>query len=393
MNKGKNKNLFPNNYAQERTVFTHGKGVWLYDNEEKKYLDFGAGIAVNALGYGRDDFADIVSAQMKKIIHISNLYNSEPAIELAGKMVNSGPFSAVQFGNSGTEANEAAIKYSRLFSLRKKGKNNHKILCFKNAFHGRTIGSLSCTPTKKYQEPFEPLMPGVEVCTFNDSNEVSSILDSSFAAVIMEVIQGEGGINEITKEFAGTLNELCSRFNIILIADEIQTGLSRTGAFYAYSEAGLKPDIVTLSKPLAGGLPLSATLIPEKINFLVHPGEHATTFGGGPVTTALASKIWDILSDKEFISNVHEKGNYLQSILKNMKNKYSFIGKLKGRGLLQGIEINGPDIPGILEQAQNLGLLILRSGVNIIRMAPPLIITKEEIDTSMNILQSIFDKL
>jgi predicted acetylornithine/succinylornithine family transaminase len=383
----------PKNFPDEFLVIRKGSGVWLEDTKGNKYIDFGAGIAVNALGYGREDLALAGYEQMQKLIHISNLYATEPQMEFAKKIVASGPFAAVHLGNSGSEANEAALKYARLYSLRKKGAGAHKILCFTGAFHGRTMGALSVTPTPKYQDPFLPLIPGVEVCEYNNCRALEKMLDKSFAAVIVEPIQGEGGLGSMTEEFAAALNSACAKHDVILIADEVQTGLARTGSFYASALFGLTPDIITLAKPIAGGLPLSATLIPAKINDLLHVGEHGTTFGGGPVTTAVACKVWDILSEKKFIAEVKEKGNYLISLLTEMKKSFVFLGKIKGSGLLAGIEVNCDDdaFKKIIRKAMDEGLLILRSGATVLRFAPPLVITNEELETGCKILSKVFE--
>ncbi len=384
---------FPKNYSSEFIVFTGGDGVWLTDRAGKRYLDFGSGIAVNALGYGRKDLAKVAAEQMAKLIHVSNLYATEPALELSQKLVATGPFAAVHFGNSGTEANEAALKYARLYSLRTKGEGNHKILSLTNGFHGRTLGALSSTFTPKYQDPFKPLLPGFELCSFNDIDQLQSTLDRSFAAVIVEIVQGEGGLDKMTKEFASALNRLCGQHDVLIIVDEVQTGLARTGSLYAYQKVGLEPHIVTLSKPLAAGLPLSATLIPEKIDSLLHVGEHGTTFGGGPVTTAVALEVWKTLSNSEFIASVEAKGEFLAQNLEELKGKYAFLGQVKGDGLLRGIEVNEIDIAKVLTAAQEEGLLILRSGQNVLRLVPPLIISEGELLNGIGILDKVFDKL
>ncbi len=388
---------FPNNYLDELLLFEKGKGVYLEDAAGKKYLDFGAGIGVNAAGYGREDIAEIVYSQMKKLVHISNLYASKPEVELGKKLVNTGKFSAVHFGNSGSEANEAAIKYSRLYSLRTRGRGNHRILCFKGGFHGRTAGALSCTPKALYQEPFLPLLPGIDVSEYNNADKLEKILDKTYAAVIVEVIQGEGGLRAMEPEFANALNKICRKNDIVLIADEVQTGLGRTGYLYASEAVGLTPDIITLSKALAGGLPLSATLIPERINRLIRPGEHGTTFGGGPVTTAAGSYVFDMLTEKSFLKEVREKGLFLKSLLEDLKTKYGIIKEIRGAGLLTGIVIDAPDKKGILAEiisfAVKKGLLLLRSGTDVIRIAPPLIITEEEIRRGIEIVNDIFKEI
>lgn len=382
----------PKNFAPEFLLVERGEGVYLFDSAGNKYLDFGAGIAVNALGYSRDDLIQAGYNQMKKLIHISNLYATKPQVELAEKLISSGNFSAVHFGNSGSEANEAAIKYARLYALRTKGPQHHKLLCFTNSFHGRTMGALSCTPSAKYQDPFVPLIPGVVVSDFNDTDHLSDILDSSFAAVIVEVIQGEGGLEQMTESFARELNTLCRKHDIILIADEIQTGLSRTGTLYASQGIGLTPDVITLAKPLAGGLPLSATLIPDRINNLLLVGEHGTTFGGGPVTTAMGLVVWNTLSDPAFIKEVAEKGKILTALLGEISKSFDFTKKVMGKGLLQGIGIDATDeeVKKIIKAAMEKGLLILRSGKNVIRVAPPLVISEDEIKKGCEILKQVF---
>jgi acetylornithine/N-succinyldiaminopimelate aminotransferase len=385
--------VFPNNYSRELLVIDKGKGVYVSDLSGKEYLDFGSGISVNSLGYGREDLADAAYQQMIKLVHTSNLYATEPVLKLGEKLVKSGPFSAVHFGNSGTEANEAAIKYARLYSLRTKGDGNHKILSFTNGFHGRTLGALSATPKQKYQEPFKPLVPGMEVCKYNDPAELEKTLNSSFAAVFVEIVQGEGGLDSISSDFADALNMLCKKNNVLLIVDEVQTGLTRTGSLYAYEQAGLKPDIVTLAKPIAGGIPLSATLIPDKVNSLVRLGEHGTTFGGNPVAAAVGLKVWDELSSPDFIKQVAEKGKYLTSLLNELSGALPSLGKVKGLGLLQGIELKHIPPGDAVKKLQESGLLILSSGINMLRIAPPLVISEEELKKGTDILKSVLSKM
>ncbi len=367
---------FPKNYASDFLVFEKGEGVYLYDPTGKKYLDFGSGISVNALGHGREDLAEIAAEQMKKVIHTSNLYTSEPSVFLAEKLTGLGRFDAVHFGNSGSEANEAAIKYARLYSNKTKGEGNYKILAFENGFHGRTLGSLSCTYNDAYKKPFEPLVPGVEFAPYNDVKALEEKLDASFAAVIVEVLQGEGGLMMMSEEFAKALNTICKKYDIILIADEVQTGLSRTGWPFASSMIGLEPDIISLAKPLAAGLPLSATLIPGKINDLISAGDHGTTFGGGPVTSAVAGKVLDIVLNPPFLIEVQKKGAHLSSRLKELSEMFSFAGETRGCGMLQGLEIIQPEgfdgdlLKKIISRCEKNGLIILKSGKAFIRIAP-----------------------
>ena len=381
---------FPPQYGSELLVISRGRGVWLEDAAGRRYLDFAGGIAVNALGYGRSDLARTAMKQMRRLSHVSNLFTTEPAIALARLMLAQGPwkFSSVFFGNSGTEANEAALKYARLHSVRTKGPGHEKLLCFSGAFHGRTLGALSCTPTPKYQDPYAPLLPGVVVAPYNDVAALNAALTDEFAGVIVEVIQGEGGLAAMTPAFARALNEACARTGAILIADEVQTGMARTGTFYASEGAGLTPDLITLAKPLAGGLPLSAVLIPEKVNRLIHQGDHGTTFGGGPVTTAVAARVWTTVSAPRFISRVRETGELLRQGLLRLQSSYPRkVGEVRGKGLLQGFEYTGGEVRDFLGALEQRGMLALRSGTNVVRMAPPLVITGKEIETGIRLIE------
>ena len=384
---------FPKSYAQKMLLLDSGKGSYLFDAGNMEYLDFGSGIAVNSLGHGREDLATLAYGQMKKLIHTSNLYTTAPVIDLARRLTSSGNFEAAFFGNSGTEANEAALKFSRLYAYRTKGKGHHKIAYFTNAFHGRTMGALSCTPKEKYQKPFLPLVPDTVLLPYNDSEAVKNTLDTSFAAVIVEPLQGEGGLFGMSTEFAETLNTVCRENDIILIADEVQTGLGRTGTLFGSENYGVEPDIITLAKPLGGGLPLSATLLPEKVNTLLKAGEHASTFGGNPVSSVVACRVWDEISNIDFLKAVHEKGILLEDKLNTIKQTFKAVSEVRGRGLLQGIvvEPEGKDgaetVAAVRAEAQKRGLLVLACGENVIRIAPPLIIKQDEIQKGIDILE------
>ncbi len=392
---------FPNNYAEEFLVLERGKGSWVWDRAGKRYLDFSSGIAVNALGHGRADLARIAYRQMKKLTHVSNLFTTEPALQLAQRLVATGErlggpaFAAVHFGNSGTEANEAAIKYARVYALRTKGEGHHKLLSFTGAFHGRTIGALSLTPTEKYQKPYHPLLPGVETATFNKLEDLDR-LDSTYAAVFLEPLQGEGGLEQITPEFAAKLQDLCHKHDILIVADEIQCGLGRTGTFFASEQLGLVPDLVTLAKPLAGGLPLSATLIPAKVNNIIHVGDHGTTFGGGPVTTAVAGKVLDVILNQDFLAEVTEKSQHFEKLLTQLQNSIPAVRAVKGLGLLRGLALHLPSgsslLSQILTEAQEAGLLVLRAGTDVLRLAPPLTVTTQELTQGCELLKTVLKK-
>lgn len=371
-------------YAARTMVLTGGRGTKVRDRAGRTYIDFTAGIAVNILGHGRRDLARAAAREMRRRIHVSNLFASTPTLELAARLTASGPFAACFFGNSGAEANEAAIKFARLYAHRTRGAGHHQIVSFTSGFHGRTMGSLSTTHKAAYREPFEPLIGGVRYLPFNDVSALDE-LDERTAGVIVEPIQGEGGLSVVSQEFASALNEKCREHDIILIADEVQSGMGRTGRLYGSNAVGLAPDIVTLSKPLAAGLPLSATLIPERVNDLLSPGDHGSTFGGNPVACAVAIRVWHTITRAGFIERVSAAGELIAGHLKSMASRSAILGSPRGLGLLRGIpvEVNGepaPDLLGkIMEQARTDGLLILRSGVNMIRLAPPLNIRDREL--------------
>lgn len=387
---------FPHNYATELLELERGEGVELWDAGGKRYLDLGAGIAVNALGYGRDDLAKIASDQMRKLIHVSNLYATRPAMELADQLLSvtrerGFEFAAVQFGNSGAEANEAALKYARLYAHRTRGRGHHKILSLSNAFHGRTMGALSATPNRKYAEPFEPLVPDMLSCEYNDPDQLEALLNESFAGVIVEIVQGEGGLRIMTKEFAKKLNELCRRYDVLLIVDEVQTGLGRTGRLFGSELVGLAPDIMTFSKPLAGGLPLSATMVPTKVNELLHPGDHGTTFGGGPVTTAVAAHVVKTIANEGFLAQIAERAGQLTSLLDAIVASSSEVTERRGVGMLQGLAIEAGDPPArvaeIMNACREQGVLLLRSSSNVVRIAPPLVIGAADLERGISVLR------
>lgn len=402
----------PRQYADSLLIMAEGSEVRLKDAGGREYLDFASGIAVNALGYGRKELAEIMAAQAEKLIHISNLFTTAPALELAEKLCSSSPrpedqpwkagmnpgyFNAVHFGNSGTEANEAALKYARAYQIRSGRKRRNKFLAFSNSFHGRTMGALSVTSTEKYRKPFSPLVPGAVFAEYNNLKDLRRKLKSSIAGVIVEVIQGEGGIISMEREFAAELNRICREKDIILIADEVQTGLGRTGTLFASEALGLEPDIITLSKPLAGGLPLSATLITEHVNNRLHPGDHASTFGGGPVTTAAGSFIWDEINRPGFLSSVRTMSDFLEERLEAVSHAFPGVfreGEVRGRGMLRGLVVRDPEVlPRILSGAMEQGLLLLRAGTDVLRFAPPLIIKKDDINEMERKLRTVLGSL
>lgn len=395
---------FARNYAREMLALSHGRGSWLWDTNGNRYLDFGSGIAVNALGYGDRRLARTVARQMRRLVHVSNLYATMPSIEFgarllaAAKDVGRAPFSAVHFGNSGTEANEAAIKYARLYALATRGVGHHTILSFQNAFHGRTMGALSATPKQSYRAKFEPLLPGFATVPFEDPAALETALTDEVAAVMVEVVQGEGGLSVISPEVVEVLNRVCPERGILVVADEIQTGLGRLGTLFGSESVGLKPDVITLSKPLGGGLPLSATLLPAAVNDHIAPGDHGSTFGGGPATTAAGLHVWNRLTRDGFLERVRQRGRELDGGLERLRDRFPWIVELRGLGMLRGLRVDlGVDQAAlfgeIVQEARSRGLLILRSGTDVVRVAPPLTISTRELHTGLARLEQTFQSI
>ncbi|HKK49664.1 MAG TPA: acetylornithine transaminase [Alkalispirochaeta sp.] len=386
---------FARNYARNVPVLSRGNGVWLRDVAGSRYLDFGSGIAVNALGYGDRRLARVVAQQMKRLVHVSNLYATEPAIALANRLlevthgVGREPFTAVHFGNSGAEANESAIKYARLYAYQRRGEGHHRIISLSDGFHGRTMGALSATPNEAYRRKFEPLLPGFDTVPFDDPQALREAVDDTVAGVLVEVVQGEGGLRVLSPEMVTALHDVAERHDILLIADEIQTGLGRTGTLFGSTGAGLHPDVICLSKPLAGGLPMSATLIPDRVNRELNPGDHGTTFGGGPATSAAALYVLERITANGFLDAVEDRSQQLEAHLTALHERFDFVTELRGRGLLRGIRIElGHDqdelFPEILPTARDHGVLLLRSGKDVVRIAPPLVISRKELDEGVN---------
>lgn len=395
---------FARNYAREVLVFDDGSGVWLRDVAGRRYLDMGSGIAVNALGHGDRGLVRAIARQSRRVIHVSNLYATMPSLELGQRLVDAcSPVmrtgaAAVQLGNSGSEANEAAIKYARLWSHSVYGGSRHRILSFENAFHGRTMGSLSATPRESYRRKFEPLVPGFAAIPFNDVAALHRAVDDTVCAVLVEVVQGEGGLQVISREMVAALNALGPDCGVLVIADEIQTGLYRLGTFLGSQTYGLEPDIVTLSKPLAGGLPLGATVIPAVVNNCVTPGDHGTTFGGGPVTSAAALYTLRRMESGKFREGVVARAAQLHAGLRELQQQFRWIVELRGEGMLRGLRIDlGPDqsvlYPAIVAAAQENGLLILRSGEDSIRIAPPLVIRERELAEGLARLRKVCEQI
>lgn len=377
-------------YNRFPVMFDHGEGCYLYDTEGKKYLDFAAGIAVNALGYHYPGYDDALKAQIDKLTHISNLYYNEPMSEAGEKLVKASGLSKAFFTNSGTEAIEGALKVARKYAYAKYGKEAQKyeIIAMNHSFHGRSMGALSVTGTEHYREPFEPLIGGVKFADFNDLESVKAQITDKTCAIITEVVQGEGGIYPAQKEFLEGLRALCDEKDIILIFDEIQCGMGRTGYYFAWQSYGVKPDVMTCAKALGCGVPVGAFVLGEKAakGSLV-PGDHGTTYGGNPFVCAAVSKVFDIFEQDHILAHVQELTPYLEEKLDTLVEKYPIVAARRGKGFMQGLVIEGATVGSVVTKALENGLLVISAGSDVLRLVPPLVITKENIDEMIEKLE------
>ncbi|KAH6771903.1 HOPW1-1-interacting 1 [Perilla frutescens var. frutescens] len=384
-------------YARAPLVLTSGKGCKLYDVEGREYLDLTSGIAVNALGHGDSDWLRAVAHQAELLAHVSNIYYSVPQVELAKRLVASSFADRVFFCNSGTEANEAAIKFSRKFqrySHPDKKDPPVEFIAFSNCFHGRTMGALALTSKEHYRTPFEPVMPGVTFVEYGNTQAAVELIQSGkIAAVFVEPIQGEGGVYSSTKEFLQALRTACDKAGCLLVFDEVQCGLGRTGYLWAHEAYGVYPDIMTLAKPLAGGLPIGAVLVTERVAAAINYGDHGSTFAGNPLVCSAGITVLDKISNPSFLASVTEKGQYFKDLLTSDLGRNSHVREIRGFGLIIGIELDVSASP-LVEACQQSSLLVLTAGKgNVVRIVPPLIISKEELDEASEILKKCFPVL
>ena len=373
-------------YNRFQIVLDKGEGVYLYDIEGKKYLDFVAGIAVFALGYNNQEYNDALKNQIDKLLHTSNYYYNVPAIEAAKKLKNASGMDRVFFTNSGAEALEGAIKAARKYAYNKDGYANHEIIAMNHSFHGRTMGALSITGNPKYREAFEPLIGNVKFADLNDYDSVFSQVTDRTCAIILEPVQGEGGLMPATEEFLTKLRALCDEKDILLIFDEVQCGMGRTGYMYAWQRYGIKPDIMTSAKALGCGVPVGAFMMTERVaEKSLTSGDHGTTYGGNPFACAAVEKVLELFEKDHIIEHVNEVAPYLQHRLQELADKYDCITEHRGVGLMQGLVFDCP-VGEIINKAVEKGLLLINAGPNIIRFVPSLIITKENVDEMIAIL-------
>ncbi|WP_022854753.1 aspartate aminotransferase family protein [Thermodesulfobacterium thermophilum] len=377
------------NYKREPVVFVRGESTRLFTDKGEEYLDFTAGIAVCNLGHAHPQLVQVLKEQAECLWHTSNLYYTEPQVRLAKKLVELSFGDKVFFANSGTEAVEAALKLSRRWAYQNFGRSKHKFIALKNSFHGRTLGSLSVTGQPKYWEGFEPLVPGVVFVEPNDLQELKEAFDESVCAVIMEPIQGEGGVYPLTQEFIAQAKELCQKYSALLIFDEIQTGLGRTGRLFAYEHYGIEPDVMCLAKALANGLPLSAMIAKKEVIDFLTPGSHASTFGGNPIACAVGCKVVEMISDPTFLEEVELKGKVIMEKLRAYQEEYpGLIKQVRGKGLLIGIEFT-IEVKPIYQELLKRRILTTTPKPNVLRLSPPLIINYREIDYFMIQLEEI----
>ena len=384
--KGRDKKYIANSYARFDVVLVDGKGSTLYDENEKKYIDFGSGIGVTAFGICDSLWQNAVKAQLDKLQHVSNLYYTEPCAQLAALLCKKTGMKKVFFANSGAEANEGAIKFARKYSFDRYGKGRATIITLENSFHGRTVTTLSATGQEEFHTTFFPFTEGFKYCPANDSKALENMITDDVCAIMIECIQGEGGVINLTREFTDTVKKLAEEKDILIIVDEVQTGNGRSGKYFAYEHFDLKPDIVTTAKGLGGGLPIGAVLFGEKTQDTVTPGSHGSTFGGNPIAAAGAISIVKRINDR-FLNEITKKGEYIKEYLLTIKG----VKSVSGLGLMLGIETD-KNAGDVAKECLNRGLLVLTAHNNKIRLLPALNISYREIDKGLNILKGVIEE-
>ncbi len=378
-------------YNRFQIVLDKGEGVYLYDNTGKQYLDFASGIGVQSLGYGNEEYKQALKDQIDKLTHISNLYYSQPMAEAAEKVVKASGMSRVFFTNSGTEAVEGAIKAVRKYAWLKDGNHDHEIIAMNHSFHGRSMGALSVTGNPKYQEAFKPMIGNIKFAEFNDLDSVKALVNEKTCAIIMETVQGEGGIYPATEEFLKGVRALCDEHDLLLVLDEIQCGMGRTGSMFAWQDYGVEPDIMTCAKALGCGVPVGAFVLNEKAALgTLTPGDHGTTYGGNPFVCAAVSKVFDIFEKDKIVEHVKEVSVYLERQLDELVKEYDFLELRRGKGLMQGLVVSGRPVGEIVNKALENGLIVISAGSNVLRMLPPLVIEKEHVDEMIRKLRASF---
>jgi len=382
-------NVVMHTYGRQPLVLVKGQGARVRDDAGKEYLDFVAGLAVVNLGHAHPDIARAASAQLTQLVHVSNLYYTTPMVELAEALVRGSFADRVFFANSGAEVNEGAIKLARRYSRERFGEGRHRIVSTENSFHGRTFGALSATGQSKFWQGFDPLLPGFAFVPFNDLAALVQAVDDTVCAVLLEPIQGEGGVNLPSPDYLKGVRQLCDEKGLLLILDEIQTGLGRTGKLFAHEHFGITPDVMTLAKGLANGLPIGALLATAEAAAALVPGTHASTFGGGPVVAAAARTALELLSRPEFLAGVRERGAFVREKLGDLQNRFPVIRVVRGLGLMWGLELAQDGTP-VVAACRERGLLVNCTQGNVIRLLPPLVVTTPELEQGLEILEAAF---
>lgn len=378
-------------YNRYPIVLDHGEGVYLYDTEGKKYLDFAAGIAVCSLGYGHPEYNTALKEQMEKLLHVSNLFYTAPVGDAAEKLKKASQMDRIFFTNSGTEAIEGALKTARKYAYTKKS-GKYEFIAMEHSFHGRSMGAVSVTGTENYRRPFEPLVGGVKFAKYNDLESVKFQVTDQTCAIILETVQGEGGIYPAESEFLKGIRALCDENDILLILDEIQCGMGRTGSMFAWQDYGVRPDIMCMAKAIGNGVPVGAFAMTEKVaKYSLKPGDHGTTYGGNPFACTAVSKVLDIFEKDHIVEHVKEVTPYLEEKLDGLVGKYDGVLKRRGKGLMQGLVLACP-VGEVIANAQKEGLLVIAAGGNVLRMVPPLVIEREHIDEMIEKLEKTLQR-
>lgn len=379
-------------YNRYPIVLREGEGVYLYDTEGKKYLDFGAGIAVQSLGYKNKELNEALKAQIDMLVHTSNLFYNIPVARASARATKAAGMERVFFTNSGTEAIEGAVKAAKKYAYARDGHAGHEIIAMENSFHGRSLGALSVTGNSHYQEPFMPLIPGIRFAKFNDLDSVKELINEKTCAVLMETVQGEGGVHPATPEFLEGVRKLCDDHGILLILDEIQCGMGRCGEMFAWQRYGVKPDIMACAKAIGCGIPVGAFFLTEQVaSRSLAPGDHGTTYGGNPLAGTAVDKVFEIFEREKLAAHAKEMGDYLEEKLNGIAQEFSCIKERRGLGLMQGLALAIP-VGDVVKKAQEEGLIAITAGGNVLRLVPPLVIEKEHVDEMEEKLRAALQK-
>ncbi len=386
--KEKEEKYIMHTYARYDIVLDHGKGATLFDKDGKKYIDMSSGIGVSSLGHGNESLVSAITVQAEKLMHVSNLYYTEPMVHVAEKIINATGMDKMFFANSGAEANEGAIKLARKYSYDKYGEGRSRIITLKNSFHGRTITTLTATGQEKYHNYFFPFTGGFDYAEPDDIEDLMSKADGT-CAVLIEVIQGEGGVIPLSEKYVTEVETFCNENDILFMIDEVQTGIGRTGTLFAYEQYGVNPDVITVAKGLGGGLPIGGVIASAKCSGVLGPGTHASTFGANPVSCAAAKTVLDTVCDESFLEEVKEKGKYITDAVLGFNSPA--VKGVRGRGLMIGIAVDPDKRAGFVDSLMDKGVLVLTAGDDAIRLLPPLVISYEEIDEALTVMKEVFD--